>query len=156
MDTLETKAEVAVVWVNHCQILIPENPVPMSRVRLSKNGAYHTASCRAAIKSITKRVSDVVQADNLTQLDCPVRVVATFVCKRPQRLQRKSSPDGRIYKTTRPDIDNYLKMILDCCTAGGVWVDDGLVVEIETTKFYASKQELPHSLIVIQKKIHKN
>lgn len=140
------------IWVTHCQILIPDNPVPMSRVRLSKNGAYHTKRCRDAITDITRRVADVVSADQLETLDGPIRVKATFVCKRPQRLLRKSSPDGRILKTTRPDIDNYLKMILDCCTAGKIWVDDGLVVELESTKFYASKQELPHTLIVIQKK----
>lgn len=38
-------------------------------------------------------------------------------------------------KTTRPDLDNLLKLALDAMTAAGWWADDSLVVRIETAKF---------------------
>ena len=37
--------------------------------------------------------------------------------------------DEDVYKTTKPDIDNLLKNLFDCCN-GLVWVDDSRIVNI--------------------------
>lgn len=42
-------------------------------------------------------------------------------------------------KTTKPDLDNYLKLLKDCMTEAGYWVDDALVVDERTKKYYADK-----------------
>lgn len=42
-------------------------------------------------------------------------------------------------KTTKPDLDNYLKLLKDCMTEAGYWVDDALVVDERTKKYYAEK-----------------
>lgn len=42
------------------------------------------------------------------------------------------------YKTTKPDIDNLLKLVLDAAN-GIVWWDDGQVVQTTVTKLYAEK-----------------
>lgn len=36
----------------------------------------------------------------------------------------------KIYKTTKPDIDNLMKNLFDVCN-GIVWIDDARIVEIE-------------------------
>jgi Holliday junction resolvase RusA-like endonuclease len=40
--------------------------------------------------------------------------------------------------TTRPDIDNYAKLVLDALN-GFVWADDSQVVKIEAVKRYAKE-----------------
>jgi len=44
--------------------------------------------------------------------------------------------DGE-YKTTRPDLDNSIKLFLDCCTDLGYWKDDSIIVSLIIEKFYA-------------------
>lgn len=41
-----------------------------------------------------------------------------------------------IWKTTKPDTDNLIKMLKDCMTRAGFWRDDALVVSEVTEKFY--------------------
>lgn len=44
-------------------------------------------------------------------------------------------------KTTRPDLDNLEKMLLDCMTESGFWKDDSLVVMKTTGKLWAPREE---------------
>lgn len=43
------------------------------------------------------------------------------------------------YKTTRPDLDNYVKELKDAMTACGFWLDDSQVVDLRIVKTYAEK-----------------
>lgn len=54
--------------------------------------------------------------------------------------------DGE-YKYTKPDTDNLQKLLKDCMTACGYWIDDALVVSEITEKFWA---ELPGIYIRIE------
>lgn len=74
-----------------------------------------------------------------------VRVQITFSSKRPQRLMHKKDPEGRIYKTSKPDLDNLIKMVLDILTKWGIWNDDSQVVSIQAEDYYCSKNEEPHT-----------
>ena len=78
-------------------------------------------------------------------LEGPIRVQMIFVSKRPQRLFRKKDNDGRILKTTKPDIDNMVKMVLDIMTKWNVWTDDAQVVSIQAEDYYCGKYEEPHT-----------
>lgn len=51
------------------------------------------------------------------------------------------------WKTTRPDIDNSQKLLLDVMTDLGFWKDDSLVVSLVAEKFFA---ELPGIYIKIE------
>jgi len=42
-----------------------------------------------------------------------VRVDIVAVMKRPQRLQRKKDPPGRVEHASRADLDNVVKAVLD-------------------------------------------
>ena len=43
------------------------------------------------------------------------------------------------YKTTKPDVDNYAKELIDAMTAVGFWNDDAQVVDLKVVKYYAEK-----------------
>jgi Holliday junction resolvase RusA-like endonuclease len=50
------------------------------------------------------------------------------------KKKHKELMDGnRIYKDTKPDIDNLLKNLWDACN-GLVWIDDSQIVEINSVK----------------------
>ncbi|MBR2999779.1 MAG: RusA family crossover junction endodeoxyribonuclease [Oscillospiraceae bacterium] len=46
-------------------------------------------------------------------------------------------PHYYVWKTTKPDTDNLIKMLKDCMTAAGFWKDDALVCSEVTEKFLA-------------------
>ena len=83
-------------------------------------------------------------------VDGPIRLSVAFLFKRPIRLNKKSSPPGRIPHTAKPDIDNALKAVMDCLTQLGVWCDDKQVSLGECPKFYAAKGERPGAEIRIE------
>ncbi len=41
------------------------------------------------------------------------------------------------YKTSRPDIDNIMKLLMDAMTTVGFWKDDAQVVALQVEKFWA-------------------
>ena len=49
--------------------------------------------------------------------------------------------NGLVYPETKPDIDNYLKLVMDSCN-GIVYVDDKQVVEITGSKRYGIEPRL--------------
>lgn len=81
--------------------------------------------------------------------DTPVRLDIEYIHKRPNRLNRKKDPDSRIWKTTKPDIDNLNKMVMDILTRAGTMEDDNLVTEINSTQYYAAKLEQHKTTIKI-------
>ena len=53
----------------------------------------------------------------------------------------------RIWKTTRPDLDNYVKAINDGLQSGGVIADDSQIISMTATKQFGKPNE-PSSIIV--------
>ena len=64
----------------------------------------------------------------------------TFVCSRPKRFSKRLVE--RQPKTTRPDVDNLTKALLDGLQ-GGVFNDDAQLVEVKARKVYAALNEEP-------------
>ena len=67
-----------------------------------------------------------------------LKVVA--VHSRPQRLLRLKDPQHRLYKTSKPDGDNVLKIAADSCN-GICWHDDAQVAVMQVQTLYAAKGE---------------
>ena len=70
-----------------------------------------------------------------------------FLCSRPKRLGK----GDRILKTTKPDVDNYIKLILDACNEAEIWEDDSMVVEVLGQKWYCADYEKPQVQIQINR-----
>jgi crossover junction endodeoxyribonuclease RusA len=65
-------------------------------------------------------------------LSGPIAVVCEFTIKKPA-----SAPKRRVtWPATRPDLDKYLRGVLDALSAAGVYRDDGQVVNIQTSKTF--------------------
>lgn len=59
----------------------------------------------------------------------------TFVLPRP-----KSAPKRVVFPAVRPDLDNYVKAVMDAFTQGGMWKDDGQICSLSVHKVYQSIQ----------------
>jgi Holliday junction resolvase RusA-like endonuclease len=67
----------------------------------------------------------------------PLRLEVEVVCRRPGRLWRKVDDNGeRAPVTVRPDLDNYVKSILDGLQRAELFADDAQVVELSARKVY--------------------
>lgn len=63
----------------------------------------------------------------------PVRVCVTFSVPVPKRVP----PERLGWPMVKPDVDKYVRAILDAITlAGNVWPDDGAAVEVRAAKVY--------------------
>ncbi|MHB8393920.1 MAG: RusA family crossover junction endodeoxyribonuclease [Candidatus Dormibacteria bacterium] len=63
----------------------------------------------------------------------PVRVEVTAYVRRPASIPKRDRLTA--LPTKRPDLDNYLKTVLDGCLP--LWVDDAQVVSLTAAKVYA-------------------
>jgi len=76
-----------------------------------------------------------------------LEIKVLYVMPRPQRLNRKKDPEGRIWMDVRPDWDNLQKGTQDALD--GFWGDDGQIALATVMKVYAAKGELPSIQILI-------
>lgn len=114
-------------------------PTAQMRPRFSKHGTYKS----------DKQKSNEVELDWLLsqhrpkqELDGYLRVEADVFLPPPPswpRLKKNDAISGKIRPGVRPDIDNYLKQILDAMTRAGYYHDDCTIVEAQGRKFYAEE-----------------
>lgn len=74
----------------------------------------------------------------------PIRLAVEF------RLPRPRAAKGRAFPAVRPDLDNYLKALMDALTDAGVWKDDGQVVSVLATKTYAQERNLAGAKVSVE------
>jgi len=117
-------------------------PVAMGRPRVTVRGRQ----AHAYLPKKTKEYLDTCTAVLRSQWKeepyaGPVAVYLIFVHPRPLRLLRKRDPAGRIFKASKPDLDNLTKMANDIIVRAGVIVDDNQIVLIEARDFYGDRGE---------------
>ena len=101
--------------------VVPVEPVPASRPRVSKWGVYYG-------KRYTQFRTEAESALEALDLGSPIvgqiSVHLEFYCKRPKTTKRD---------TPRGDIDNYCKAILDSCN-GRLFGDDDQITKMTARK----------------------
>ena len=75
-------------------------------------------------------------------LDGAVELDVTFRVPRPKSVRRP-------HPSVKPDLDKYLRALLDAFTDGGIWHDDGQVTEITARKQYATPDHPAGATITI-------
>lgn len=75
-------------------------------------------------------------------IEGPLRLDIAFIFPRPQRMVWKTKPMPRTRFTSKPDIDNLRKPVMDALT-GIMWRDDSQVCDGVSKKFYAAGDESP-------------
>ena len=78
-----------------------------------------------------------------------VMVSMEFYLPRPKRLMRKKDPVEVMVHTSKPDVDNLAKAILDCMTQAGWWRDDCQVFASVVRKWYHRKDGVPGATITV-------
>lgn len=67
----------------------------------------------------------------------PVRLITKWIWPLDMPALEKIDPDYFVWKETKPDTDNLIKLLKDCMTRTGFWKDDAQVVSEITEKFLA-------------------
>lgn len=128
-------------------IVVVGPPVPKGRPRLSTiNG-----QARAFTPTKTRRYEDLIRLeagrvmDGKPQLQGPTCVRIRAFMQTPQAIAKHkvkgpSAEAGVIRPLTKPDVDNFAKVI-DALN-GIVWPDDNQVVELTVEKFYSTRPRL--------------
>lgn len=116
---------------------IPWEPTAKGRpkfVRATGN-AYMPAETRHAEAAIRDLL--IARGAQLYPRETPLAIEVTFYVARPA-----SAPRRVLMPTKRPDLDQYVKLLLDAA-AGILWVDDSQIVEIHAVKAFAGAELVP-------------
>jgi Holliday junction resolvase RusA-like endonuclease len=92
------------------------------------------------------------------EFDGPIEVEVVAVFSRPDRLLQRSKrtnmllhgTEDRMPHTSRPDLDNVIKAVLDGMDSAGIWRDDSRVFRLVSSKWYAAIGELPHVEVIVR------
>lgn len=82
------------------------------------------------------------------KIDEPVDLELSFCIARPARLKRPRDLDGPIPYDGRPDLDNLVKAAMD--GLDDFWLDDALVVRLESRKLYCARDQDPCVVVSIR------
>lgn len=105
-------------------------PTPWKRPGLCKNKFYNTQS-----NDINAyRLFLEQQHGDSRPFSKAVEVTLTFYFHIPKQIKKRT---GIMYHKTKPDIDNCIKLILDCCKPV-IWTDDCIVSKLVVLKVYDS------------------
>lgn len=72
----------------------------------------------------------------------PLRLVLLFGMQRPKAHYNRHGdvrPTSPKWHTSKPDVDNLAKAVMDALTQLGVWEDDSQVVRLDVGKVYATR-----------------
>ena len=127
---------------------IPGTPVAKGRPRFARVGGFTRAFTPAKTHRFESLVALAAQAAGVEMMDGPlcVTIRAIFPMK-GSPLKRSTRPAA--WKTTKPDIDNVVKAILDGLE-GVAFKADSAVVEIHASKIHAAQGDAPMTIVDIQ------
>ena len=113
------------------QFEIPIQPIPKLRPRLTKRGRVYTP--RKTLDFEGEVQFWVSQHDFEPLLSGSISAKIEFIYEKPKSVKK-----SKIYKDTRPDLDNLIKAVLDALN-GVCYKDDGQIVELYAVKKYGTE-----------------
>ena len=141
---------------NQIELIVYGNPVAQGRPRFSRQGgfvkAYDPIQSKSYKQLIRLELQPLLSDPNFTPIDkacCLNLKVFRAMPKSFSKKKREEASLRYIRPTTKPDIDNYVKGVLDALN-GTVLKDDSVVCEIFARKFYS---ERPRIEVVLEAKI---
>lgn len=117
-------------------IVIPVEPMPAPRPRMSKWGAYFPATYTAHKKAI----ADSLPARAIALLG-ELCVSVELICKRIGKSK---------FTTPAGDVDNLCKPTLDVLTQQGYYGDDRQITNLRVVKRFPAEGEEPHIRVHIK------
>lgn len=116
---------------------IPKATAQQKGVSIAKNGKphfYEKKKVSDARRFYREEIQKGMAKQEWEKAEGPVGVEMHFY------FTIKNKPKSR-FKSTRPDLDNLMKLILDAATDAGVWNDDAQVIHLESAKFLQQTSE---------------
>lgn len=117
---------------------IPFCPVAKGRPRMTRQGrAYTPAKTRLA----ENQIKAWLMGENLLPFDGPLDVSVFVIMPMPKSWtpkKKQDALDGFLMPTSKPDLDNICKLVLDAAN-GILWHDDAQIVRLDLAKAYGEK-----------------
>lgn len=121
------------------EITIPGEIRGKGRPRFSMVGGKPRAFTDEKTKDEELRIRAIaVGLHGLPRVECPVKLAVYVGVTIPSSWSEKKKTKaalGEIVPAKKPDIDNYLKLVMDALN-GVIWVDDAQVIQVFIAKFY--------------------
>ena len=119
-------------------------PTPKGRPRFSSRGGFVRTYTPAETENAEKKIREksatgMKNAGNFEPTKLPVKICVNFFLPIPKSFSKKKTEDclnGMVMPTSKPDLDNFLKLFLDAMNKV-VYMDDSQIVEIFATKVYS-------------------
>lgn len=127
------------------KLVLNIEPKPQSRPRFARRGSFTTTYEDKGMKAWRRRCSDLIAEECLLDrlIDGPIRLSAIFYISPPQYIAKAKKNQQRLIDeditvSKKPDLDNYIKALLDSVSDSHlIWKDDGQVAEIYAKKVYS-------------------
>ena len=122
-------------------LTIPGPPVAKERPRMTKTGRTYTPKKTRQWEAMASQAMCVQWRPRpliVSAVAVEIWAVYSRPKKRPRTVTREAWESGmRVWRPSRPDLDNVIKAVLDAAQLAGILKDDGLVVHIMARKLYA-------------------
>ena len=121
---------------------VPGEPVAQGRPRMTTINGHprmHDAPKSAEFKALVSMIANR-EMNGSSPMEASVAIVITVHKPVPQswsKKRQKEALSGEIRPTGRPDIDNYIKYVLDGCN-GIIFKDDSQVTYVTASKVYST------------------
>lgn len=120
-------------------------PKPQSRPRFARRGNFTTTYELEEMKTWRRKCTDLIAEECLLDkvAEGPIRLTVVFYIKPPQYIKKIKKnqqvlADETMLVCKKPDLDNYIKALLDSISDSSlIWKDDGQVAEIHAKKIYS-------------------
>jgi Holliday junction resolvase RusA-like endonuclease len=106
------------------EIHIPFHPVPFARPRFNNGRGFNSPK----YADYKRTIQTWLMSLKLTPMEGPLSLALVFLLEKPKRCSRR-------YPAVRPDLDNFVKAMMDCGNEV-LWHDDGQIVHIGAMKIY--------------------
>ena len=122
--------------MNRIEFTINGECVPKARPRFSKFGHVYTTPKTRAYENIVKSTAIDNRVPCITTALRIELIIYKSIPKSFSKKKRELANEGKIYPVVKPDIDNYVKAVLDGLN-GVLFVDDKQIVDFRAVKRYS-------------------
>jgi len=115
------------------QVTLWVEPTGKSRPRvMSKGGKTWAYTPKNTVKTEAFIRESLMHLDKSFGVGVPLKLTAIFYRQKPKSASKKM-----VFPVTRPDLDQYIKLLLDACQKY-IFPDDAAIVSIEAYKRFGS------------------
>lgn len=127
------------------KLILNIEPKPQSRPRFARRGKYTMTYELEEMKTWRRKCTDLIAEECLLDkvAEGPIRLSVVFYISPPEYIKKikknqQALVDELMPVYKKPDLDNYIKALLDSISDSSLlWKDDGQVSEIHAKKFYS-------------------